>query len=67
MVTAQKPYPFLVSLQSIDRFSDFYASSKIKVKTIPPKVKYKPRLNTEVLGINIQNAEITKNNKESPK
>ena len=42
-------------------------NNKIKVTTMPAKAKTTPFLKTVVLGINIQNAEITKNNKATPK
>lgn len=40
---------------------------KIRVKIIPPNVKYIPFLKIVVLGKNIQKEEIEKNNNESPK
>jgi len=39
----------------------------MKVKIIPPTVKYNPFLKTVVLGKNIKNAEKTKKSNEIPK
>ena len=44
-----------------------YKKTKINVSTIPPKAKYNPFRKTSVLGINIQKADKTKNNKATPK
>jgi len=45
----------------------FYKNIIISVKTNPARVKYIPFLKIDDLGKNIQNDEITKNNKDKPK
>ena len=44
-----------------------YKKTKINVSTIPPNAKYNPFRKTSVLGINIQNADKTKNSNATPK
>lgn len=51
-------------------YYDWFTLNKqesMKVKIIPPTVKYNPFLKTVVLGKNIKNAEKTKKSNEIPK
>ncbi len=57
----------LVVVINFDLVRVHQTKSKTKVSKIPPIVKYIPFLKTEVVGLNIQNAETAKNKSETPK